>query len=239
MAAKGAALVAVSGVWYTCAQPKPVRCPHGFLGCDPVEIVVRTNIEEVLAQFDRYAEAVRTKAVPRALNKLRDQAQVAGFRLIGTAYGVKRSDMLQYGRVTYVNARSGDTRAAIVVAGITFPLWLFQHRQTREGVLVTLRGRQFLFPHAFEIRSRGTKVFARGSYTSAGGQGSRFKPTGSAFWNLKFGRGRFPITLLRTMSPRGIFRKDDVVKAMMARVKEQAGKVLLQEIRFATGGAVT
>lgn len=201
-----------------------------------MEIVVKTNVEEVIQGLDRFVDVITSKAVPRALNKLRDQAQVAGFRLIGTGYGIKRSDMLKYGRVTYQNARDGGTSASITVGGITFPLWLFPHRQTPRGVQVTLRGRQFVFPHAFMIRTRGTKVYARGSYKASGGKGSRFKPTGEEFWNLRFGKSRFPITVLRTMSPRGIFRKDDVVKTMMARVKEQAEKVLMQEIRFATGG---
>lgn len=191
---------------------------------------VRTNVEDVLSAMDRKIEAAKTVATVRAVNKLRDQTETAGFRAINREYGIKVSDMRKYGRIRYEVATASNPQAAIIVGGVTFPLWLFPHRQTRAGIVVTLHGKQYLFPHAFMIKGRGDrKVYARGRYGSAAG----IKSTGERYWNLQFGRGRFPISLLRTMSPRGVFAKDVIVEAMHARLREQSGKVLQQELRFA------
>lgn len=194
---------------------------------------VRTNVEEVLDAMDAHVEKIRRLALPRTLNKLRDQAGVAAWRYIAEAYGISKALMQKYGRVRMEFATADNPSASIVVGGFTFPLWIFPHRQTARGVVVKLHGQEFLFPHSFMKKGDRTKVFARGSYRAQGGNGSPFKSTGEAFWGFQFGKGRFPISILRTMSARGIWRKGDVRDVMNGRVKEQAEKVLAQEIRYA------
>lgn len=193
---------------------------------------VRTNVEDVLASLDGKIASIKNTAVPRTLNKVRDQCEVAAAKIIASAYGISKANFRKYGRVQMVFATADNKQAAIVVGGYTFPLDLFPHRQTAQGVVVTLHGKQYLFPHAFMIKGRGRRVYARGTYGRSSGRGT-FRGTGEKHWNLQYGRGRFPITILRTMSPRGVFAKADVRQAMHDRAREQMPKVLQQEIRFA------
>ena len=209
-----------------------------------LKVKVTTNADEVLAALAEKIASITKVAVPRALNRLLDQAQVAGVRVATEKFDVTRANMFKYGRFKYSRANSGDPSAELLITGASFPLWIFPHRQTRTGVQVTLHKKPFLFPHAFQIKSRGRKVYARGSYSATGSteafdgrEGALFVPTGEAFWRFKFGRHRFPLSIVRTMSPPGVFAHEDINEAMLARVEEQAAKVMAQEIRYARSQA--
>jgi hypothetical protein len=195
-----------------------------------MRLSAKTNADEVFADMDRFVERAQAIAVPRALNKLLDQAQVAGFRTINDIYKIGPRTMEKYARATLAGA--GKLEASINVKGAGFPLYAFQPHQTRTGVSVLIKGKRVLILHAFiaTLPNGHTGVFARGAY---GGKSSHaLRPAGRGASGFQFGRGRLPINELYTLSPPDAFSNPDVVQAMNDRVEAQAPSVLQQEIRF-------
>jgi hypothetical protein len=196
-----------------------------------MRITTKTNVDEVLRDLDKYVADVTQVAVPRALNKLARQVQTTALRLIADEYDVSPGQMRKYLRLTL--SSGPDVPASIVAKGSGFPLVLFRPRKHPKGIMVRIKGRDILIPHAFLLTIGGgdRQVFARGSYTAR--EGGRFVPTGERMGRFRFGRKRFPISLLRTFGPPETLRNRRVVEGMIARMQEQAAKVLAQEIRFA------
>ncbi len=199
----------------------------------PMGLSVKHNLDEVLDKLDAWASSVVEVAAPRALNKLLDQAQVAGLRKVNDIYRIGPRTFEKYARVSF--AVPGQLEASITVRGAGFPLYLFNPRQVRGkggGVRVTLKGRSVFIPHAFiaKMRSGHVGVFARGAY---GGKGKNVS-TGESFGKFQFGRKRYSINELFTFSAPGAFSNPDVTEAMNERVFEQYGSVINQEIRFAS-----
>lgn len=203
----------------------------------------RTNVDDVLDKLDAWTADVFNIAAPRALNKLADQAQTAGLRKINELYRIGPRTMDRY--VTTKLASVRDLEATITAKGSGFPLYLFQPRQIGGrgggvgkghakggGVSILLKGRRVLIPHAFiaKMKSGHVGVFARGAY---GGKGKQ-DFTGETSGRFHFGKRRFSINELFTFSAPGAFSHPDVTDAMNQRVREQFGKVLSQEIAFAS-----
>ena len=190
------------------------------------------NLDEVLNKLDAWTDGVFEVAAPRAINKLVDQAQVAGLRKISDIYRIGPRTFEKYASLTL--AEPGALEATITVRGAGFPLYLFNPRQVKGkggGVRVTLKGRTFVIPHAFiaRMKSGHVGVFARGAY---GGKGKNIA-TGERFGKFQFGKNRYSINELFTFSAPGAFSNPEVTDAMNERVFEQYGNVMAQEIRFA------
>lgn len=194
-----------------------------------MRLSMKANEDEVFADIDRFTARVHAIAVPRALNRLIDQAQVAGLREINNVYKIGPRTMERY--VTTKLATTTKLEASITARGKGFPLYAFSPRQTRNGVSVLIKGRRVIIPHAFiaTMPNGHTGVFARGAY---GGKGKRFKASGAAFGRFQFSRSRLSINELYTLSPPDALANADVTTAMEDRVAEQMPKVLAQEIRF-------
>lgn len=196
-----------------------------------------TNASEVLRDLDRYADAITRRAVPRAANRLAEQAQTAGLREVSAIYGIGPRSFEKY--VTTRLAAEGEFQASITAKGRGLPLYPFAARQVAKGVSVRIKGRRFVVPHAFiaTMRSGRVGVFARGAY---GGQGIT-KPTGERFGRFVFGssyrgrraRSQLPINELYTFGPPEAFANPRVVQAMSDRVQDQIDKVMRREIAFA------
>lgn len=221
---------------------------------DGLRIKGRVNLADVDALLERIATSVRDVAMGIAINKLGNQAKVAGLKAIRKRYGLTISNLSPY--FYFVPASRQPLAYTIVARGNGFPLALFKPRVVRGkggGVSVLLVGRRVLIPHAFLFQGR---VFARGTYnanaTGAGttgkGSGKRrkagirertgrsaFEPTGQRFGRFAYGRNRFPITLLRTTTPPSILTNDEIVGVMNDRIREQAPSVIRNAIKFAAG----
>lgn len=200
-----------------------------------IRLRATSNVDDVLAKLDAYADSVASVALPRATNRLIDQARVAGLRAINAEYKIGPRTFERYVSIEYV--RGALLEALITVRGSGLPLALFNPRVVRGkggGVRVTLKGRTFLIPHAFmpPLKSGHTGVFARGAY---GGKGKQVF-TGERFGRFQFGRERYSINELFTFAPPGAFSNPIVTDAMNDRVFEQAAKVINAEIRFALRG---
>lgn len=204
--------------------------PRGFFIGPAMRLTASGNIEQVMAQFDDVADAILARALPRALNTLRDQAEVAGLRGIADVYQVPASQVRGY--IEDEDANSGRLEASITAKGKGFPLSLFRPRQTKQGVQVTVKGRTFVIPHAFMVKRFGQHVFARGGY---GGK-ARGTPTGEAFGRFAFTKGRLPIAELYTFGPPEALSNTRVTQAMNDRVAQQAPAILARELRAVARG---
>ena len=194
---------------------------------------VSANADEVFAKIDGFVSMVASKAIPRAINKLAAQAQTAGLRKVNDIYKIGPRAFEAYVQVRL--AKDGGLSAEISVKGKGLPMALFQPKRIKGkggGVSVLIKGRRFMIPHAFIAKMKSGKVgvFARGAY---GGKG-KITPSGESFGRFVFGRKRFSINELFTFSPPAAFKNPDVTDAMVARVEEQMGKVINQEIKFAS-----
>lgn len=189
----------------------------------------RAAAEQVCADLDSYGAVVAAVAVPRALNRLGEQAQTAGLRKISEVYSIGPTAFRKY--VSTKPATTGDALFEITCKGKGLPMELFSPRQTKQGVSVLIKGKRILIPHAFIARMPNghVGVFARGSY---GGKGKNVA-SGETFGRFAFGRKRLAINELFTFSPPDAFGSDDVQQAMRDRVDEQAASVLAHEIEFA------
>lgn len=202
-----------------------------------------SNIDAVLKDLDAWTQGIADVALPRALNKVADQAQVAGLRKVNAIYRVGPRTMEQY--LSTRLAKQGNLVVEIAAKGQGFPLYLFQPRQlkgrltrrkggyrTGGGVSVLIKGRRVLIPHAFiaTMKSGHRGVFARGAY---GGKG-KIVPTGETSSRFHFGKKRYSINELFTFGAPQAFSNPDVVDAMNDRAREQMPIVLAQEIRFAS-----
>jgi hypothetical protein len=194
-----------------------------------MRITTKSNIEEVSAKIDQFAELVSTIVAARAANKLSDQAQTAGFRKVAEVYDVGPRVMEKY--ATERTATPGVPSAAIIVKGKGFPLSAFNPRQTRQGVSVRIKGRRVLIRHAFiaTMPSGHRGVFARGKY------GAHFQFGAGTRHVKRHGKStELPIAELFSFAPADAFSNPAVVAAMDDRVTEQGPKVFAQELRFAT-----
>lgn len=179
--------------------------------------------------MDAFVRDAHGVGMARALNRLRDQAQVAGLRKVSEVYGIGPRTTEKY---VSIDLASPDTlEASINAKGAGFPLYALQPRQTRAGVSVRIKGRRVTVPHAFiaTMKSGHIGVFARGAY---GGRGRDIRASGT-FGRFTFGKRRLPINELYSFGPAEAMSNPDVVAAMEDRVDEQAAKVIESEIRFA------
>lgn len=192
----------------------------------------KDNIDQVFAELDEYADAIRLVAVPRAINKVADQAQVAGLRKISDIYGLSPRTMEKY--VTTKVAIAGRFEATLSATGIGFPMYVFSPRTIKGvGVSVLVKGKRIIIKRAFiaTMPNGHVGIFARGAY---GGKSAKFNPTGQAFGRFQYSRSRLAINELYTFSPADAFGNPEVVDAMDSRVAIQMPIVLAQEIKFAT-----
>lgn len=197
-----------------------------------MKLAVRTNVDEVFADLDRFVEDAQSRAVPRAVNRLAEMAQTAGLRAVNEEYRIGPRAFERY--LTMRLARDGEFEASIRSKGGGLPLQLFAPRQVRAGVSVMVKGRRVIVPHAFIARMKSGRVgvFARGAY---GGRGLK-RSTGQSFGRFAFGRSRLPINELFTFGPAEAWSSERVVGAMSDRVQDQLDKVMRRELAFALRG---
>ena len=204
-----------------------------------------TNVQEVDRGLDTLRAAVLGQAAARAVNRLTEQAQVAGLREVDRIYGIGPRSFEKYVKTEL--AKGGELKASITVKGEGLPLYLFDARKVKAGISVKVKGRRFVVPHAFVARMASGRVgvFARGSY---GGKGLT-KRSDQTFGRFVFGKGSrkikgkrpgkgqarsgLPINELYTFAPPDAFANPKVTGAMNDRLFEQMEKVWQQEISFA------
>lgn len=207
-----------------------------------MRLAVSGNEDQVLREMDAFADDAEKLALPRALNRLRDQAQVAGLRRIAEVYDIGPRTSEKY--LSIKLASIAELRASITAKGAGFPLYVMAPRKTPRGISVKVKGRRFVIPGTFlaTMPNGHVGVFGRGAYAGKGGTALRET---HSFGRFVFGKGRrvrkpgrrgtseLPINELYTFGPAETLSNQDVTEAMNDRVDEQYGKVIAAEIRFA------
>lgn len=209
----------------------------GAFALVPMKLRLTDNLARVEADLDAFAASIRDVALPRALNTLRDQAEVAGLREIKDVYQIPSITMRAF--LTDKQATAGDPEASITAKGRGFPMSVFKPVQTAKGVQVTVKGRSFVIPHSFMVAKFGQHVFARGSYGGKYGG----TPTGERFGRFVYVKGEskgrrhgLPIAELYSFAPPDCLANAGVTAAMDDRVAAQAAAVLAREISAARRG---
>ena len=114
-----------------------------------------------MAQIDLDQEGYR-KVVLRSLVKVADQAETLGNRMVRETYNMKRADVDK--AITVTPSSISKLQVDIRVKGRRQPLLMFQAKQLRKGVKITVkRGGRSLLPHAFiaTMKSGHKGVFTR------------------------------------------------------------------------------
>ncbi len=196
-----------------------------------VRLGIRSNHEQVFAEIDAEMAAIRTVAIPRALNRLRDQAKVAGLRVVADLYGIGPRTFEKF--VSFRNATAGDLESSIVVKGAGLPMYLFGARKIPGGgVSVNIKGHRVVVEKAFIARMKTghVGVFARGGY---GGKAKKFVATGGGFGKFLYSATRLSINELYTFAAPNALASRQATEAMDDRIIEQGPAVLRDAIRFA------
>jgi hypothetical protein len=210
-----------------------------------VRLSSKTNLETVFKELDTFVEGITVTAVPRAVNKLLDQADVAGRRALAEEYGIPVREINAYIRKLYSRVPSGAARAELQAFGPGLPLILFSPipsrpavggRQRGKGVSVRIKGRRFFVKGGFVQRMPNghVGVFARGAYRGKMTRHPFIAAGATGFGAFEYGKGRLSINELYTVSVGVAFRSRAVEDAMNKRIDQQAFNVLRQEIRFAS-----
>ena len=198
---------------------------------------VTDNADKAERDLSALYERIVSTALPRTINALLGSAQTAGFRQIAQTYQIPARTMEQYASQQLASA--ANLEASITVKGKGLPLSMFNPRSGPQGVTVTIKGRDVLFPHSFMVPGRfGLNVFARGAY---GGKGVS-RPTGESFGRFVFDRGGvgarhgLPINKFYTFAPPDAFDNPVTVQAMQDNTAERAPAQLQRELSAVVRG---
>lgn len=183
-----------------------------------VQIKTTLHVGDALAALDGFSDRLKSKALPRALNKVADQAKVQASREIRDAgYQLKVSVIKT--AITLKRANRNTLQAEVIASAPMMPLYAYAARRTKKGITVAVRsGQRKLIqnPHAFiaTLRSGHTGIFER---VVVGGKRAP----------------RLPIRELYGPSIPQAFANKTVQQALVRVVRERFPAILEREIKFA------
>jgi hypothetical protein len=129
--------------------------------------MVRIEVTDAVRELRRrYAdiEGDISKQIAGALNHTARKAKTAVSRNVRAEYNIKAKDIKAALKLGY--ARVNHLETYIEATGRALPLRAFPHRQTRQGVSVSIMKKRYVIKKAFvaTMRSGHKGVFARGGY---------------------------------------------------------------------------
>lgn len=183
-----------------------------------VQIKTNLHVGDALAALDGFSDRLRSKALPRALNKVADQAKVQASREIRAA-GYQLKVSVIKAAITLKRANRNTLQAEVIASDHMMPLYAYAARRTKKGITVAVRGGQRKLiqnPHAFIATLRGgnTGIFERVVV------GGKRVP-------------RLPIRELYGPSIPQAFANKTVQQALVRVVRERFPAILEREIKFA------
>jgi len=184
-----------------------------------VQIKTTLHVGDALAALDGFSDRLKSKALPRALNKVADQAKVQASREIRAA-GYQLKVSVIKAAITLKRANRNTLQAEVIASAPMMPLYAYAARRTKKGITVAVRsGQRKLIqnPHAFiaTLRSGHTGIFER--VVVVGGKRSP----------------RLPIRELYGPSIPQAFANKTVQQALVRVVRERFPAILEREIKFA------
>ena len=129
--------------------------------------MVRIEVTEAVRELRRrYADIDGdiSKQIAGALNDTARKARTAVSRNVRAEYNIKAKDIKAAIRLGYATVNSLETY--IEATGRALPLRAFPHRQTKQGVSVSIMKKRYVIKKAFvaTMKSGHKGVFARGQY---------------------------------------------------------------------------
>lgn len=209
-------------------QATPGRRPGFFYGL-AMQVNVRDNIQQVLARMTSYKADVVDKAVPRALNRVAEQARTAiGRELRADGYNLSAAEIKA--AIATIKANKGRLVATLKVGRRTKSLIYFNARETKDGVRVKVHGSPKLIKGAFiaqrlngvsgvyvEDKSAGKIVIRRQKQYKRGSRGG---------WH------DYPVRKLYGPSVGGVYANERVQATMMRLIAEMFEARLEHEIKY-------
>lgn len=183
-----------------------------------VQIKTTLHVGDALAALDGFSDRLKSKALPRALNKVADQAKVQASREIRAA-GYQLKVSVIKAAITLKRANRNTLQAEVIASAPMMPLYSYAARRTKKGITVAVRGGQRKLiqnQHAFiaTMRSGHTGIFER---VVVGGKRAP----------------RLPIRELYGPSIPQAFANKTVQQALVRVVRERFPAILEHEIKFA------
>ena len=173
---------------------------------------------DVTQATEAYREAYRDltgdkfhRAAARALNHTARKARTNVSKSIREEYRIKAKDIKAAIRLG--NASSSQLSTYVRATGKSLPVAAFRHRQTRQGVSVSIMGKRKVIKKAFvaTMESGHTGVFARGRY-KRGGFDFRYKRIADK------DRNDLPIQELHTTSIPSAMSKQSVLERVADKI---------------------
>lgn len=193
-----------------------------------MQIDVRSNVTQVLARMQRYREDVVDKAIPRALNRVGEQARTYAARKLREAgYNFKRAEILD--AIRLVKANSARKRITMYVRRRAKLLLQFDARETKDGVTVKVKGQRKLIRGAFigQLRNGDRAVFIEDK--NAGKvvlrRARQYKHGSRGGWQA------YPVRKLYGPSVGGAYKNEQVLSDMQRYVAAAFEKRLAHEVR--------
>jgi len=166
-----------------------------------INVDVRSNVDQVLAEFRQGTRGLQEKATVRALNTALDRSATEANRRIREVYNIKARAVAASFKKKRAAGGSRLANATLTIRGARIPLIEFAARWTRKtptGASVMIK------------RGEGRKRIA-GAFIGVHGK------TGARQVFVRVGKKRYPIKSLRSISLPQAFVEKTVLEAVQAK----------------------
>jgi hypothetical protein len=178
-----------------------------------INVDVRSNLDEVKAEFHRFSYGLQEKATVRALNRALDQAATETVRRIRDVYNVKARAVHAAMKKDKADGGFRLANATLKIRGARIPLIEFGARWSRRNPGATVL-----------IKKGGGRKTLRGSFIGVHGK------TGKRQVFVRLGKKRYPIKTLRSLSLPQAFVKKTVLAAVKAKAGDSFTKNFRQQV---------
>jgi len=183
-----------------------------------VQIKTNLHVGDALAALDGFSDRLRSKALPRALNKVADQVKVQASREIRDA-GYQLKVGVIKSAISIQRANRNKLQAAVIARKEMMPLYNYAARRTQKGITVSVM--------------KGARKLVLNAFIATGISGNS-QP--GVFERVLIGNKRAPRIPTRQLLGPSVaqsFSNKTVQQALVRVVRERFPAILEREIKFA------
>ena len=180
-----------------------------------IQADVRSNVDQVLAEFRQATRGLQEKATVRALNRALDQAATEANRRIRDVYNIKARAVAASFKKKRAAGGSRLANATLTIRGARIPLIEFGARWSRRNAGATVL-----------IKKGEGRKTVPGSFIGVHGR------SGARQVFVRVGRKRYPIKSLRSISLPQAFVEKTVLAAVQARARDSFTKNFRQQVDY-------
>lgn len=195
-----------------------------------MKLTITTDFPSVQRAFEQYAEGVRNKAMPSALNKVMAQAKTAMQRGITQEFAVSAAYARDRLRVTKATAKGGAVNIEATLVG--------GDGKRRSANIIAFAEKQTTLAQA---KKRG-KAGTLGLLHVRVKRGGQFKPVKGAFIGNKGrtvfereGKGRLPIKPVQTIDIASMFNTKRINAAVLELIRTKLPGIFQHEAEYFSG----